>query len=107
MGACLQITPALCGLRLRSRLWLPRLIVPQILFAAGVAWSLAALGVFVRDLGQSIGFPLTVWFFLTPVCYAETSLPGAPRLLTKNPVYVLVHGYGAVLLGPAPAFGPL
>ena len=56
-------------------LWLPVLIVPQILFTAGVAWFLAALGVFVRDLGQIIGFLLTLWFFLTPICYPESSLP--------------------------------
>jgi lipopolysaccharide transport system permease protein len=92
-----------------SVLWLPVLIVPQILFAAGVAWFLAALGVFVRDLGQIIGFLLTLWFFLTPICYPESSLPAvAAHLLSKNPIYVLVRGYRDVFLeGHAPAFGPL
>ena len=51
--------------------WLPVLLIPQILFTAGVCWFLAALGVFVRDLGQIIGFLLTLWFFLTPICYPE------------------------------------
>ena len=45
-------------------LWLPVLLIPQILFTAGISWFLAALGVFVRDLGQIIGFVLTLWFFL-------------------------------------------
>jgi len=92
-----------------SVLWLPLLIVPQILFTAGVAWWLAALGVFVRDLGQVIGFLLTLWFFLTPICYPEASLPSmAAPLLAKNPIYVLVRGYRAVFLeGHAPAFAPL
>src|ERR1041384_4592159 len=40
-------------------LWLPLLLVPQLLFTAGLSWFLAALGVFVRDLGQFIGFLLT------------------------------------------------
>jgi lipopolysaccharide transport system permease protein len=90
-------------------LWLPVLIIPQILFAAGVAWFLAALGVFVRDLGQIIGFLLTIWFFLTPICYPEKSLPAAAApWLAKNPIYVLVRGYRAIFLeGHAPAFGPL
>ena len=61
-------------------LWLPVLLVPQMLFTAGVSWFLAALGVFVRDLGQIIGFLLTIWFFLTPICYPEKSL-GACRIL--------------------------
>jgi len=94
-----------------SVLWLPLLIVPQVLFTAGVCWFLAALGVFVRDLGQVIGFLLTLWFFLTPICYPEASLPAAALpLLAKNPMFVLVSGYRAVLLdhgGHAPAFGPL
>ncbi len=36
-----------------------------------LSWILAATGVFVRDLGQVIGFLLTLWFFLTPICYEE------------------------------------
>jgi lipopolysaccharide transport system permease protein len=92
-----------------SVLWLPALIVPQVLFTAGICWFLAALGVFVRDLGQVIGFLLTLWFFLTPICYPEASLPAAALpLLGKNPMFVLVRGYRAVFLeGQAPAFGPL
>jgi len=90
-------------------LWLPALLVPQLLFTAGVSWFLAALGVFVRDLGQIIGYILTLWFFLTPICYPETSLgPSATLVLSKNPIYVLVRGYRAIFLdGHAPAFGAL
>ncbi|MFB3825629.1 MAG: ABC transporter permease [Bryobacteraceae bacterium] len=92
-----------------SVLWLPALIVPQVLFTAGVCWFLAALGVFVRDLGQIMGFALTLWFFITPICYPEASLPAwAAAVLSKNPIYVLVRGYRAVFLeGHAPAFGAL
>ena len=57
-----------------SVIWLPLLLVPQILFTAGLCWILAAIGVFVRDLGQIIGYLLTLWFFLTPICYPESSL---------------------------------
>jgi lipopolysaccharide transport system permease protein len=92
-----------------TALWLPVLLVPQVLFAAGIAWFLAALGVFFRDLGQINGFLLTLWFFLTPICYPETSLPAAAvPLLAKNPIYVLVRGFRAILLeNRAPDFGPL
>ena len=105
-----------CGFLLATRgavpltiVWLPVLLIPQILFTAGVSWFLAALGVFVRDLGQILGFLLTLWFFLTPICYSEASLP--PEFLplfSKNPIYVLVHGYRAIFLeNRAPDFGPL
>jgi lipopolysaccharide transport system permease protein len=89
-----------------SIVWLPVLLVPQILLTAGICWFLAALGVFVRDLAQINGFLLTLWFFLTPICYPETSLPApALRVLSKNPMFVLVRGYRAMLEGRAPAFG--
>ena len=91
-------------------LWLPVLIVPQLLLAAGLCWFLSALGVFVRDLGQIIGFLLTLWFFLTPICYAESAkIPASvARLLGLNPILVLVRGYRAIFLeGHAPALGAL
>jgi lipopolysaccharide transport system permease protein len=92
-----------------SLVWLPALLVPQVLLTLGLCWFLAGLGVYVRDLGQINGFLLTVWFFLTPICYPEASLPaGAMWLLSKNPLFVLVRGYRAILLEPGPpAFGPL
>jgi lipopolysaccharide transport system permease protein len=92
-----------------SVLWLPVLLVPQLLFTAGLSWFLAALGVFVRDLGQIMGFLLTIWFFITPICYPEDSLPpAATPFLSKNPVYVLVRGYRDIFLeNRVPAFGSL
>ena len=46
-------------------LYLPALVIPQILLTAGICWFLAALGVFVRDLAQINGYLLTIWFFIT------------------------------------------
>jgi lipopolysaccharide transport system permease protein len=92
-----------------SVVWLPVLIIPQLLFTAGVTWFLAALGVFFRDLAQINGFLLTLWFFLTPICYPESSLPPQTLvILGKNPMFTLVRGYRAVLLeGSAPAWRSL
>jgi lipopolysaccharide transport system permease protein len=80
-----------------SVLWLPVLVIPQLLFTVGLCWFLAALGVFLRDLGQIIGFILTAWFFLTPICYPESQLHGI-RILSYNPILVLVRGYRAIFL---------
>jgi lipopolysaccharide transport system permease protein len=91
-----------------SVMWLPVLLVPQILFTAGLSWFLAALGVFARDLGQIMGYVITIWFFVTPICYAESSFKAAVPLMSKNPIYVLVRGYRAIFLeNHAPSFGPL
>jgi lipopolysaccharide transport system permease protein len=104
-----------CGFLLAIRhaipptiLWLPVLLIPQVLFTMGISWFLAGLGAFVRDLGQIIGFVLTAWFFITPICYPEEQLPTSIPFLTKNPMYVLVRGYRAILLeNHAPAWGAL
>ncbi|MBV8847597.1 MAG: ABC transporter permease [Bryobacterales bacterium] len=90
--------------------WLPALLLPQLLLTAGLCWFLAALGIFFRDLGQITGFVLTLWFFLTPICYQESNaIPrAAARILELNPILVLVRGYRAIFLeGHAPALPPL
>ena len=78
---------------------LPLILVPQVLLTAGFCWFLAALGVFLRDIGQVMGFVLTVWFFTTPICYPASSLPeNWLWLLEKNPMFPIVEAYRAVLL---------
>lgn len=85
-----------------TALYLPLMVIPQILLTVGLCWFLSALGVFVRDLAQITGYLLTVWFFLTPICYEEARLGSLPhlaqRILTKNPIYILVRGYRSALL---------
>jgi lipopolysaccharide transport system permease protein len=90
-------------------LWLPVLLIPQLLFTMGICWFLAALGVFARDLGQIMGFLLTLWFFVTPICYEEGHLPASAMvILRKNPIFVLVRGYRAIFLEHhAPEFLPV
>jgi ABC-type polysaccharide/polyol phosphate export permease len=52
---------------------------------------------------------LTIWFFATPICYPEESLPNyLVPLVAKNPIYILVRGYRSIFLHhQAPAFGSL
>ncbi len=84
---------------------LPILFVPQLLFTFGLCWFLAALGVYLRDLTQVMTFILTLWFFLTPICYPETSLPPSLiPILAQNPMFQIVRGYRLLLLeGTLPA----
>ena len=91
-------------------LWLPLLLLPQLLFTLGVCWFLAALGVYMRDLGQIMALVLTLWFFITPICYPESTnlSPAISAVMRQNPLYVLVRGYRAVFLeGHAPELLPL
>ncbi len=90
-------------------IYLPLALVPQILLTAGLAWFLSALAVFLRDLGQVIGYLLTVLMFLTPIFYPESKVPAVvAEVLKFNPIYVLVRAYRATLLeGQAPDFSSL
>ncbi len=92
-----------------TALYFPLILLPQVLLTAGVCWFLAALGVFLRDIGQVMGFILTVWFFTTPICYPASALPEDWLwLFEKNPMYIIVEAYRAVLLeSSAPAWTPL
>ncbi len=79
-------------------LWLPVLVIPQLMFTLGVCWFLAALGVYMRDLGQIMALFLTLWFFVTPICYPESNKlsPAISAVVRQNPLYILVRGYRAV-----------
>jgi len=91
-------------------LWLPVLLIPQLLFTLGICWFLAALGVYMRDLGQIMALVLTIWFFITPICYPESTnlSPAIAALMRQNPLYILVREYREVFLdGHAPEIYPL
>jgi lipopolysaccharide transport system permease protein len=78
---------------------LPVLFVLQFLLAAGLGWALAALNVFVRDIGQLLGLVLMLWVFLTPIFYPASAYP--PRfafLLAVNPLALLVEAHRDILL---------
>src|ERR1043166_1360412 len=55
--------------------FLPVLLVPQLLAMLGGAWLLASLGVFIRDIVQGIALFLTAWLYLTPIIYQESLVP--------------------------------
>jgi lipopolysaccharide transport system permease protein len=85
-------------------LWLPALIIPQLLFTLGAAWLIAALGVFLRDIAQGISLILSAWMFLTPIIYPESIVPDRYRFFINiNPFTALVRSYRRILLeGAAP-----
>jgi lipopolysaccharide transport system permease protein len=54
---------------------LPFLVLPLCIFTLGMAWFLAALGVFVRDVGQVVPTIVTAILFLSPIFYPSSNLP--------------------------------
>lgn len=87
-------------------LWLPLVILPFTLLTLGVAWFLAATGVFVRDIAQTTGILTTILMFLAPVFYPVSALPEAYRpFLNLNPLTFIIEEARAVTLwGNPPNF---
>ncbi len=60
-----------------TALLLPVVLLPFLLLTLGLAWWLASLGVFVRDVGQTISLVTSVMLFMSPVFFPVQSLPPA------------------------------
>jgi len=71
-------------------LWLPVLVVPLLLLSAGVGWLLAALGVFLRDIGQITAFLATALLFASAVMYPPDKIPESFEWLRFNPLLQIV-----------------
>lgn len=70
-----------------TALLLPLIFMPLLLGTLGVSWMLAALGVYVRDIGQSIGIATTVLMFLSPMFFPRDAIPAEFRLIVDlNPL---------------------
>ncbi len=54
---------------------LPMVLLPFMPLLLGLGWFLAALGVFVRDVGQITSLAVSLLMFLSPVFYPISSLP--------------------------------
>ncbi len=79
--------------------FLPLLVIPQLLATFGAAWLVASLGVFVRDIVQGITLLLMAWMYLTPIIYPESLVPERYRgIVNLNPFTPLIRNYRRIIL---------
>jgi lipopolysaccharide transport system permease protein len=82
-----------------TAIFTPIVILPMLILTLGLAWMLASLGVFLRDVGQTIGIITTVMLFLAPVFYPITALPEEMRpWLMANPLTFIIEQMREVLI---------
>ncbi len=82
-----------------SVLLLPFVLLPLIVVTLGLAWFLASLGVFLRDVGQTIGIVTSVMMFMSPVFFPVSALPEQYRpLLMANPLTFIIEQSREVLI---------
>ncbi|MGW8318110.1 MAG: ABC transporter permease [Candidatus Promineifilaceae bacterium] len=98
-------------------LWLPPLLITQILFTLGLVLLFSSLNVFYRDIIMILDVILLAWFFLTPIIYpldwlgeARTILgiTFSPAVVMRwiNPMASIIDGYRTVLWGTMGSTGP-
>ena len=72
--------------------YLPIVVIPLVLLIMGISWALAALGVYLRDIGQIIGIFVSALMFLSPIFYRISSLPeGFQSVMLLNPLTIPVE----------------
>ena len=77
----------------------PFVLLPLVIMTMGLAWILAAIGVFLRDVGQTIGIILTVLMFLSPVFYPITAVPERFQpYIMANPLTFIIEQAREVLV---------
>jgi lipopolysaccharide transport system permease protein len=84
----------------------PLVLAPFLALTVGAAWFLAATGVYVRDIAQTIGIITMLMLFLSPVFYPLSALP--PRLQVAfylNPLtFIIEESRKVLLLGHLPSW---
>jgi ABC-type polysaccharide/polyol phosphate export permease len=74
--------------------WLPLILLIHFAFISGLVLGLATLNVFLRDIQHILANLLTLWFFLTPILYPLSQVPGPfKKFVLLNPAALFTLGY--------------
>jgi len=89
-----------------TALYLPLVLSPLVLITLGITWLLAAVGVYLRDLGHVVVVVSMILLFLSPVFYPIAAVPERFRfLIYLNPLTFIIEQVRAVLIwGETPAW---
>jgi len=78
---------------------IPFVMLPLATLVIGLAWMLASIGVFIRDVGQTIGIITTVMLFMSPVFFPLSALPEKYHpFILANPLTFIIEQSRAVLI---------
>ncbi|MDZ8027607.1 MAG: ABC transporter permease [Nostoc sp. SerVER01] len=79
---------------------LPLVWLTQLLLTAGLGYLVAGLTVFLRDIPQTLGMILNIWFYATPLVYPASAIPEQWRSLIfwLNPIAAIAEVYRDIVL---------
>ena len=109
LGVLLAAILLINGSMVWTAIFFPLVISPLLIATLGVAWFLASLGVFVRDVGQTVGIFTTVMMFISPVFYPVSALPEKFQVwLMLNPLtFVIEQSRAVMIIGNQPDWAGL
>lgn len=98
-------------------LWVPLILITQMIFVLGICLMLGTLQAFFRDIMMILNVALLAGFFLTPIFYSFERIEGyrtlfgitfQPAVVMRwvNPMASLVDSYRTVLWGTVGSAGP-
>lgn len=92
-----------------TAIFTPVIFVPLIVLTLGLAWLLASLGVFLRDIGQTTVLITTVLMFLSPVFYPITAVPEEfrPYIMASPLTFIIDQVREVVIWGRMPDWAGL
>lgn len=99
-GLILTVALAWTGHLSPSLILLPILVTPVLLLGVGLAWFLAAWGVFIKDMSQIIPLFIQMLLFMSPVLYPASAAPQTLQpLYDVNPLGVVIEAARAAVAG--------
>jgi lipopolysaccharide transport system permease protein len=80
-------------------LFLPIILLIQLVFMLGIGLATAAANVFIRDIRSLILLGLQLWFYASPIIYPVTAVPeNLQPYYYLNPMTGIIEAYRDVLL---------
>jgi lipopolysaccharide transport system permease protein len=88
---------------------LPLILLPILILTLGLSWFLAAIGVYLRDVSQTIGLIMSVLLFVSPIFFPIDALPAKYQIVVLlNPLTFIIEQSREVLVfGRLPNWGGL
>lgn len=82
-----------------NALWLPYLVLIQILFMTAISLAVAFVGVLIRDMDNLVNHFMRLWFYASPVVWTSDIIPQRWHwLIQVNPMARFLLAYRDILL---------
>ena len=82
-----------------TAVFIPLVLLPLVILTLGLAWMLASLGVFIRDIGQTIGIITTAMLVMAPVFFPLSAMPEKYHpFIMANPLTFIIEQAREVLI---------